>query len=68
MTQELTISGMHCHHCVNAVREALSGLSGVDVLDVEIGTARIRTSGGQDEAIAAALDEEGYSLVDTRES
>jgi copper chaperone CopZ len=66
MTQELTISGMHCHHCVHAVREALSRLSGVDVLDVEIGKARIRTSGGQDEAISAALDEEGYSLVDMK--
>jgi copper chaperone len=68
MTQELTISGMHCHHCVNAVREALARLSGVDVLDVEIGKARINTSGGQQEAIAAALDEEGYSLVDTRDA
>ena len=55
---------MHCHHCVGSVREALSQISGIDVLEVDIGSARVTSSGGEDEAVAAALDQEGYSLVD----
>ncbi len=64
MVKQLTISGMHCHHCVFAVRKALSQIPGIDVLEVDIGSARITTSGGEEEAIASALDQEGYSLVD----
>ena len=33
---------MSCGHCVSAVREALEETGGVEVLDVEIGTARVR--------------------------
>jgi copper chaperone len=68
MVKRLKISGMHCHHCVHAVREALSRVSGVDVLDVEIGAARVNTAGGEDEAMAAAIDEEGYTLDEIRDA
>jgi copper chaperone CopZ len=64
MDKELTIGGMHCHHCIHAVRRALSTLENVEVLDVQIGRARVRVKDRElDEArVREALDEEGYSL------
>ncbi len=64
-TETLSIDGMTCSHCVRAVREALAGIDGVHVVDVRVGVADVRlddtraSRGG----IAAALDEEGYSLA-----
>ncbi len=66
MVKRLSISGMHCHHCVNAVRNALSCTSGVNVLEVEIGSAMIETSEAVDEHLFAAIDEEGYTLDEIR--
>jgi copper chaperone len=64
MEKEITISGMHCHHCVHAVRKALGSIDNVEIQDVEIGRAHVRiTSGTLDEQrVREALDEEGYDL------
>lgn len=64
MDKELTIGGMHCHHCIHAVRRALSTIENVEIRDVEIGRARIHVKDDElDEArVREALDEEGYSL------
>ena len=40
-TQNFTVVGMTCGHCVSAVREALSALPGVKVEDVQIGSATV---------------------------
>lgn len=64
MDKELTIGGMHCHHCIHAVRHALATLEGVEVKDVEIGRARVHVAGDRiDEArVREVLDDEGYAL------
>ena len=65
MTETLTIDGMTCAHCVRAVEDALAGVDGVTVESVQVGEARvdIDESRATTEGIAAALAEEGYTLV-----
>lgn len=65
MTETLTIDGMSCAHCVRAVQETLSGIDGVAVEHVQVGEARVEIdeSRATTEGIAAALAEEGYTLV-----
>ena len=64
-TQELTIQGMSCGHCVLHVNKALSMLNGVKVESVEIGKALIKIDESivTREHIAKAIEEAGYKLV-----
>ncbi len=64
MKKSVQVSGMHCHHCVNAVREALSSVSDVTILEVDIGSATIKTSSANDEEIRAAIDKDGYRVTE----
>ena len=41
-TDTLQITGMSCGHCVRTVQEALEDAEGVEVLGVEVGSARVR--------------------------
>lgn len=64
-TQDLTIEGMTCGHCVMHVRKELGKLAGVQVESVEIGKARVRYDeslvSGED--LKRAIDNAGYRLV-----
>jgi copper chaperone CopZ len=66
VTEEFTISGMTCGHCVQAVTQELTALEGVESVrvDLERGTASVTSQGplGLDE-VAAAVDEAGFELV-----
>jgi copper chaperone len=63
-TETLHIDGMTCGHCAAAVRRALDGLDGVEVDYVQIGEARVHYDEAtvNHDAIAAAVEEEGYTL------
>ena len=67
MRQELNLKGMSCGHCVMAVKEVLSSIPGIEIESVEIGRAVI--SGADLKAslvaIKAALEEEGYPIVES---
>jgi copper chaperone len=59
----LRVDGMHCGSCVRRVTQALNLSDGLKVLDVQIGAARLRSTGepvAVDRAIAA-LAKAGYS-------
>ncbi len=64
--QTYTVEGMICAHCAAAVTrevERIGGVTGVRV-DVTAGTVTVGSSGDQPaDAIAAAVDEAGYTLV-----
>ena len=68
-TTSYAVAGMTCGHCVGAVTQELSGLAGVEAVDVALvagGTSTVTvTSSGElsDEAVAAAIDEAGYTVV-----
>lgn len=67
-TQELTIEGMTCGHCVMSVKKELSKLANVTVEDVQIGKAKVQIdeSNVTTEQLAKAVEEAGYRLVAAR--
>jgi copper chaperone len=59
------VAGMSCEHCVAAVGEEVAGLAGVSAVEVDLGSGEltVRGSGVDDEAVRAAVETAGYSLV-----
>ena len=64
----LNIDGMTCSHCVHAVKKALEGVNGVRVDDVQVGAATVTFDAGvaNENAIAEAIADEGYAVVDAK--
>ncbi|HEX2778211.1 MAG TPA: cation transporter [Gemmatimonadaceae bacterium] len=65
---KIDIEGMSCSHCVHAVKKALDAVQGVRVDDVQVGAAMVTFDAGvaNENAIAEAIADEGYSVVDTK--
>ena len=59
----LHIDGMHCGSCVRRVTQALSSTGGIEVEEVRIGAARLKSSDKNPPVDAAitALANAGYS-------
>ncbi len=57
--------GMTCEHCRIAVTTAIARLEGVDSVDVDLETGRVRIVGTDlnDEAVAAAVADQGYEVT-----
>jgi len=65
-TQVYAVSGMTCQHCVNAVTEQVSALEGVTGVQVALDTGVLTISVNEpveDAAVAAAVDEAGYTVA-----
>lgn len=65
---ELIVNGMSCGHCVMSLKKELSKIDGANVVDVKVGSAKVeydeeKVSGS---ALAAAVDEAGFSLVEEK--
>jgi len=61
-----TVQGMTCQHCVTAVTEEVSAIPGVTDVKVELETGTVTVTADADpssDAVAAAVDEAGYTLV-----
>jgi copper chaperone len=61
------VSGMTCGHCVNAVTGEISALPGVREVRVELSDGTVTVASEAPlarDAVAAAVDEAGYELVD----
>jgi copper chaperone len=61
-----TVEGMTCGHCVKAVTEEVAAIPGVTEVVVELDGGRVTVTAEHDptvEAVAAAVDEAGYTLV-----
>ncbi|MDR2252600.1 MAG: heavy-metal-associated domain-containing protein [Bifidobacteriaceae bacterium] len=64
------IKGMTCEHCVKAVKEEFGALDGVRGVEVDlapdaVSTVTVTSAVPLDPAaVAAAVDEAGYELVD----
>jgi copper chaperone len=66
-TQRITVEGMTCGHCVAAVREEISQLPGVTAVEVDLDSGRVEVAAAgpiDAAALAAAVDEAGYSIAD----
>jgi copper chaperone CopZ len=66
-TRELTyqVKGMTCSHCVAAVTEKVSAVPGTAGVEVDLDSGRLALRGAavDDDAIRAAVEAAGYSLV-----
>ena len=65
-TTTWTVTGMTCGHCVKAVTEEISTIVGVTDVVVELESGLVTVTAEVDptvEAVAAAVDEAGYTLV-----
>lgn len=69
--EEYLVQGMTCSHCVASVTEELSALDGVQSVNVQLdaaGASRVTVAADRPldvDAVRAAIDEAGYSLVDS---
>lgn len=66
-TSTHTVSGMTCEHCAGAVRSEIGALAGVSRVQVAVDTGKVTIESTQDisrDAIANAVTEAGYELVD----
>jgi copper chaperone len=59
-TQDFTVSGMTCQHCVASVTEEVTELSGVTEVDVDLASGRLHVVGDVTaEQVQAAVAEAG---------
>lgn len=71
-TQTVAVQGMTCGHCVKAVTDEVSAIPGVTDVAVDLvngGTSTVTITAAEpvsDEAIAAAIDEAGYTIAPPR--
>ena len=64
-TRTYSVEGMTCGHCVNAVTGEVTKGPGIEAVSVDLAANPVTVTGDpiDDTAIAAAVDEAGYSLV-----
>ncbi len=64
-THTYTVEGMSCQHCVDAITGEVTKLDGVSAVDVDLDAKTVAVSGDplDDDAVAAAIDEAGYTVV-----
>lgn len=60
------VEGMTCDHCVMSVTEEVAEIGNVDGVSVDLASGRLTVAGDgfADEAVAAAVADAGYKLVD----
>ncbi|WP_067134845.1 heavy-metal-associated domain-containing protein [Microtetraspora malaysiensis] len=66
-TTTYTVTGMTCGHCVSSVKEEVGEVAGVTGVEVDLATGLVTvdSEGPVDAAaIAAAVEEAGYEVVD----
>lgn len=64
--QNYTVDGMTCSHCAASVTREVRRVDGVSDVRVDVSTGTLAVEVDRavtDEAIAAAVDEAGYTLV-----
>lgn len=64
MNQTFQVQGMTCGHCVSAVTQAVRSVDPAAEVKVDLPSGRVEVnSDGAREAIAAAIEEEGYKVA-----
>ena len=61
----LSVPEVHCDHCKTSIEGAVGALDGVASVDVSIDerVVRITAGPGTDDAIVAAIEEQGYEVT-----
>lgn len=64
VTQNFTVTGMTCGHCVNSVTEEVSALAGVTAVEVVLETGALSVtseSGLEADLVKSAVADAGYT-------
>ena len=65
-TQNYTVTGMTCGHCVMSVTEEVQEIPGVENVDVVLATGSLTVTSGEpvdDDAVKTAVEDAGYQLA-----
>jgi len=65
-TQNYTVTGMTCEHCVSSVTEEVQEIPGVEQVDVVLETGSLTVTASEpvdDAAVKTAVEEAGYQLA-----
>jgi len=65
-TQNYTVTGMTCGHCVTSVTEEVQEIPGVEQVDVVLETGSLTVTASEpvdDSAVKAAVEDAGYQLA-----
>lgn len=67
MKKTISISGMHCSHCVNAVTEALKALPGITSASVSLEKNEAVIEGNvPDNLLKEAIEDIGFDVTDIK--
>jgi len=61
--QTFSVPDISCEHCVAAITAEVGAVAGVESVDVDLTTRTVTVTGGDTEAIVAAVDEAGYAVA-----
>lgn len=67
--QTYTVQGMTCGHCAAAVTREVQRIDGIQDVRVDVGSGTLTVSATDavsDDAVSAAVDEAGYTVVAAR--
>ena len=65
-TQNYTVTGMTCGHCVMSVTEEVQEIPGVENVDVVLETGSLTVTSSEpvdDDAVKTAVEDAGYQLA-----
>lgn len=64
-TRTFNVEGMSCDHCAHAITGEVTKVDGVSGVDVDLAAKTVTVSGDVfgDDAVRAAIDEAGYTVV-----
>jgi copper chaperone CopZ len=65
-TQNYTVTGMTCGHCVMSVTEEVQEIPGVENVEVVLATGSLTVTSAapvDDQAVKAAVEDAGYALA-----
>ncbi len=65
-TQNYTVTGMTCGHCVMSVTEEVQEIPGVENVDVVLATGSLTVTSSEpvdDDAVKTAVEDAGYALA-----
>ena len=63
MTATWTVPEMSCQHCVDAITTEVTKVAGVTAVKVDLDTKTVAVTGGDADAVVAAIDEAGYDVA-----
>ncbi len=66
-TRRYLVPDISCDHCKTAIETEVQPVDGVTAVVVDVAATSVTVSGGDDDAIRAAIDDAGYDVAEVTE-